>query len=205
VTEGVTGAGVVGVRIALLCPNCVGRRVTDSTGHYRLSPIRAGSYRIAFHCPSQTLLGAEILKREVTVAAGREDVINVRVPPRLCDEPSYSERAGIFRGYWTPGFESSAFVPCADSVLGVSAPLLPGKRVYPPTAWASLTDSVKMPKTRGAPPRVDNWGNATYFVIWHGVLKGPGSYGHLGVSEFSMIVDSVIAVRGRGPASCRTR
>jgi len=205
ITDSVTGAPVVQARVAIWCAGCYGRYPTDSAGHYRLDRLPAGRATFEAHCPSSTLLGAEITRQEVDVAAGGEMVLDLRVPPGICAEPAYSERSGIFRGYWTPGFESSAFVPCADSALGVRAPLLPGKRFFRPAAWAEVAPGAvrRMSWPRDAPVSAD--GNATYFVVWRGVLKGPGTYGHLGGSEFSMAVDSVISVRPRGPSACRTR
>jgi hypothetical protein len=207
VTDSTSGAAVVGARVAIGCQGCYGRYPTDSTGHYQFKQVPAGTFRIEFHCPSRTLLGAQILERMVAVSPGEESLINVRVPEGRCSEPPYSERSGVFRGYWTPGFESSTFVPCADSVLRVPAPLLPGKHLFAPSAWADFAPSVKWPpkvSDKEVAPR-DEYGNATYFVVWRGVLKGPGQYGHMGVSDFSMVVDSVLAVGVRGPANCRTR
>ena len=204
ITDSVTGAPVVEARVALWCAGCYGRHPTDSAGRYRLDRLPSGSATFEAHCPSATGLGAEITRRTVDIVVDRETVLDLRVPPGQCDEPPYSERKGVFRGYWTPGFESSAFLPCADTALGVPAPLLPGKRLFPPTAWADVVPSAarRMSWPRDAP--VDSYGNPTYFVVWRGVLKGPGTYGHMGVSEFSMEVDSVIAVRARGPSDCRT-
>ena len=205
ITDSVTGAPVVEARVAIWCAGCYGRYPTDSSGHYRLDRLPAGRARFEAHCPSATGLGAEITQQTIDIAAGAETVLDLRVPTGHCTEPAYSERPGVFRGYWTPGFESSSFRPCADSALGVPAPLLPGKRLFRPTAWAELTPDTwsRISWPRAAP--VDSYGNVTYFVVWRGVLKGPGRYGHMGVSEFSMVVDSVISARARGPADCRTQ
>ena len=206
VTDSATGQPVRGVLVAINCPSCYGRHPTDSAGRYAVAQVTPGSWRLEAHCPSRAYVGAEIAQRTVAVSAGAETVVNIVVPPGRCAEPPYAETAGIFRGYWTPGFESSAFYPCADSTLGVAAPLLPGKRLFMPYAWATL-----LPAARGrqiAWPKnapLDGWNNPTYFVIWHGVLKGPGSYGHMGVSAFSMVVDSIVDVSVRGPGNCRTR
>jgi hypothetical protein len=191
--------------VAAWCAECYGRYPTDSAGRYRLDRLPAGSARFEAHCPSATGLGAEITQQTIDIAADGETLLDVRVPPGYCAEPGYSERRGTFRGYWTPGFESSAFLPCADSVLGVPAPLLPGKRLFPPMAWADLAPSAGRRISWPPGAAVDSYGSATYFVVWRGVLKGPGTYGHMGVAEFSMVVDTVIAVRARGPSDCRTR
>jgi len=205
ITDSVTGAPVVAARVAMKCDGCYGRYPTDSAGRYRLDRIPSGSARFEAHCPSATLLGAEIAQRKVDIVADSETVLDLQVSPGQCAEPKYSERTGVFRGDWTPGFEASAFRPCADTALGVPAPLLPGIRPVPPKAWAYLApgaaDRLSLPTGTASDPN----GNATYFVIWRGVLKGPGTYGHMGVSAFSMVVDSVIAVRGRGPSDCDTR
>lgn len=205
VTDSVTGAPVVEARVAIWCAGCYGRYPTDSAGRYRLDRLPAGTAKFEAHCPSATGLGAEITQQTIDIAADAETVLVVRVPSGHCVEPAYSERRGVFRGYWTPAFESSAFLPCADGVLGVPAPLLPGKRLFRPKAWADLTPSAgrRISWPPGAP--VDSYGNPTYFVVWRGVLKGPGRYGHMGVSEFSMVVDSVLSVHVRNPSDCRTR
>jgi hypothetical protein len=207
VTDSISGAAVVGARVTLKCEGCYGRYPTDSTGRYRFKQVPSGAFSIEIHCPSRTLLGAQIVERIVSVSPGEESLINVRVPAGQCSEPRYSERVGVFSGYWTPGFESSKFVPCADSILHVPAPLLPGKQLVSPSAWAEFVPSVKWPQKMPAQASVptDRYRNPTYFVVWRGVLKGPGQYGHLGVSDFSMLVDSVLAVSSLGPANCQTR
>ena len=205
ITDSVTGAPVVEARVAVWCAGCYGRYPTDSAGRHRLDRLPAGSARFEAHCPSATLLGAEIRQQPIAIAAGGETVFDLRVPPGQRAEPAYSERPGVFRGYWTPGFESSTFRPCADSVLGIPAPLLPGKRLFPATAWADVNPGVARQISWPNDAPVDSYGNPTYFVVWRGALKGPGTYGHLRGSEFSMVVDSVISVHARGPSDCRTR
>lgn len=49
------------------------------------------------------------------------------------------------------------------------------------------------------------WGSPRYFVVWRGTLKGPGSYGHFGVSEFEMLVDSIVLVKVPGTSDCGKR
>jgi len=206
VTDSVTGVPTIDARVALNCNGCYGREPTDSLGRYSFTRVPAGTHRIEFHCPSRTALGRELAQRAVEVFAGKVSVIDVRVPPGGCFEPAYSERTGIFRGVWTPGFESSAFVPCPDSALGLTGELLPGKRLFGSRAWAELgaaarQQPISWPKNA---PR-DSWGSARYFVVWRGTLKGPGTYGHMGVSEFSMIVDSILSVRAAQSNDCSRR
>ncbi len=124
-----------------------------------------------------------------------------------CFEPRYKERTGIFRGYWTTGFEENSFVPCAGSVPGLAR------------AWVELAPSVQMPEItvdsipevkhpwvdsmlRDGPQNVtsEQDANVTVFVTWHGVLKGPRESRS---SRFTILVDSVLSVRATGPATCR--
>jgi hypothetical protein len=110
------------------------------------------------------------------------------------------------QGVWTPGFESSSFVPCADSALGLTGQLLPRKRLFGSHARADLTDGArKAPVAWPANVPRDSFGNAAYFVVRRGILKGPGSYGHMGVSEFSMTVDSILSIRAARSNGCERR
>ncbi|NUO61952.1 MAG: carboxypeptidase regulatory-like domain-containing protein [Gemmatimonadaceae bacterium] len=206
ITDSATGKPVVGALVAAACDRCYGRHPTDSAGRYRLTGLPEGRVTIEAHCPSATGLGGEITTTRVVIAAGRESTLDIRVPPGTCAEPAYVERRGIFRGYYTPGFEASGFIPCADSTLGITAPLLPGKRLFGTRAWADFAPEVgrqHIDWPNDAPK--DDYGNETYFVVWRGVLKGPGQYGHMGVAAFSMVVDSVVSVGVRKPADCRVR
>ena len=155
------------------------------------------------HCPSRTMLGRELASLEVVIESGNATVMNYEVAPGACYEPPYSERTGVFRGHWVPGFESSEFIPCPDSSLGIGSDLLPGKRVRKSSAWATLSPAARSQSIDwpdGAPK--DAWGNPRYFVVWSGTLKGPGTYGHLGVSEFEMLVDSIAFTRIPGDDDC---
>src|SRR5690242_3148759 len=72
VVESVTGKPVPGVRVTIWCPGCYGRWPTDSAGNYRRGSLPSGQFRLEFHCPSVTLLGAEILHRDVSISSNRE-------------------------------------------------------------------------------------------------------------------------------------
>lgn len=204
VSDSVTGAPTVAARVAINCQGCYGRQPTDSLGRYVIERVPIGRHRMEFNCPSRTMLGRELAQPTVDVRKGDTSLVDVRVPPGGCFEPAYSERTGIFRGDWTPGFESSAFIPCADSALGLTGDLM-GKRPFKgeADAWATLDTAAQKelhPLPKHAPR--DAYGSSRYFVVWHGTLKGPGMYGHMGVSEYSMIVDSVLSIRAARPNDC---
>lgn len=191
-----TGAPVVGARVTVRCEGCYGRHPTDSLGRYEIKRLPFGIHPLELHCPSRTGLGRELAMLDVAVETGSATIVNHEVAPGACYEPPYSERKGVFRGHWVPGFESSDFKPCPDSSLGIGSDLLPGKRLRRSSAWAKLSQaaqgqSIDWPD--GAPR--DAWGSPRYFVVWSGTLKGPGMYGHMGVSEFEMLVDHIVLVR----------
>jgi hypothetical protein len=205
VLDSLTSVPLIDALVTAICSGCIGRNSTDSTGRYRIDTLPAGAVTVVVHCPSRTLLGRELLQQEITVAESADTRFDVRVPPGACAEPPYAERSGTYRGHYTPGFESSRFIPCPDSTVGLTVGLLPGKRLFPPSAWAVFSPRAR---EQGAPawptdaPR-DDWGNPTFFVLWQGTLRGPGTYGHMGVSEFSFTVDSVLVVRRPSGSDCR--
>ena len=41
-----------------------------------------------------------------------------------------------------------------------------------------------------------------YFVIGHGTLRGPGSYGHMGGSPYVLRLDSIIEMRAPKQGDC---
>jgi hypothetical protein len=49
----------------------------------------------------------------------------------------------------------------------------------------------------------DDWGNARYFVKWHGTVTGPGQYGHMGFSPFVIRIDSVFELRAAQDIDCK--
>lgn len=197
-----TGTPVVGAMAMVRCAGCYGRRSTDSLGRYEITRLPSGTHSLELYCPSRTTLGRELATLEVTIEPGNATVVNHEVAPGACYEPPYSERKGVFRGHWVAGFESSGFNPCPDSSLGIGTGLLPGKRLGRSRAWATLSpaarrQSIDWPDNA---PR-DSWG-PRYFVVWRGTLKGPGMYGHMGVSEFEMLVDRIVLVRIPGDGDC---
>ena len=201
-----TGAPVVGAKVTIRCPGCFGRRPTDSLGGYEINRVPPGIHQVELHCPSRTSLGSELARLEVEVERGATTVLTYEVAPGACYEPPYSERTGLFRGHWVAGFEESDFKPCPDSTLGIGTRLLPGIRPYGSSAWATLSPAARSQAIDwpdGAPR--DAWGSARYFVVWRGTLKGPGMYGHLGVSQFEMLVDSIVLARIPGENDCHSR
>ena len=194
VTDGVTGAPVVGAKVAAPGSGRAGRVLTDSAGRYVLDRVRSGTWTVVFNCPSRTLLGRKLVERQVAVAAAGEAIVNVVVPPDGCFEPDSASRSGEFRGHYAFGFEESRFVPCLDSALGPEGVLLPGEHLVEPSAWVEFSKTAQRQPLKW-PGLGDHHYYARYYVAWRGTLIGPGMYGHMGVSSFAFVVDSVLEVR----------
>jgi hypothetical protein len=120
-----------------------------------------------------------------------------------CDPRPLRNVSGTFRGYYTPGFESSEFVPCAADAWFLPSDSLQSERYPRRRAWArfrrgSVPDNFKWPR---APE--DDFGNSTYYVHWRGTVIGPGHYGHMGISPFEIHVDRVLTLREPRRGDCR--
>ena len=200
--DSATDKPVVGAKAAALRSGRAGRALTDSAGRYVLDRVPPGSWAVVFNCPSRTMLGRKLAERQVTVAAAGEVIVNVVVPPGGCFEPDSTSRAGEFRGHYSFGFEESSFVPCRDSTLGPDGVLLPGEHLFEPSAWVSFSEAARRQQLNW-PEVGDSHDYPRYYVVWRGTLTGPGMYGHMGVSDFEFVVDSVLDVRLPRRDDCR--
>lgn len=198
VSDSVSGRPVIGAKVYAAFGR-YGREETDSAGRYNLAGVRAGEIDFVLHCPSRTMLGKRLLARRMRVPRGTTR-LNIQVDAALCDEPPYSERRGEFRGLYWGGFEESSFLLCADSLRGiVASDHNAGKSDI--RAWVTLTPAARASWDRAA-TRDTVTGTGFSYVRWRGRLRGPGQYGHLGVSPYEMIVDSVAFVGPGDGASC---
>lgn len=209
VRDSVSGAPLLGAYVGPQCAGCGYGTHSDSAGNFRLDHLPTGSTAIVLFCPTRTMgFGPSIDVREIEVHPAAPTRLDVRVPPGICLGERYMERAGVFRGHWTPGFESSEFVPCRDASVGLAdgiAGLLPRTPAFPPMAWATFAEHSRVRDgfTWPADAPRDDWGIPTFYVVWHGTLRGPGTYGHMGVAAFEFRVDSVMEARRPGPEDCR--
>jgi hypothetical protein len=202
ITDSVTGLPLNGAQVTI--PGIVWGGEVDSLGQRVVAPISPGVVELTVACPTRTHRGRVIETRRVEVTSRTDTTIRFRVAPRTCDEPAYSERVGIFRGSFYSAFEVSAFRPCPDSTVGLPAGL-PHVFWAPPsaavtadsTAWSQFSMLAPADSSGGGPVVESSW-----YVRWRGVLKGPGRYGHMGVSVYSLHVDSVLEVRKLGATRC---
>jgi hypothetical protein len=70
--------------------------------------------------------------------------------------------------------------------------------------WVPL-DSVMALRLRELSPNLaaDSLGHRSYFVRWHGVLKGPGIYGHMGIAGYQFEVDTMYSAVPQNAGSCQ--
>ena len=175
----------------------------DTLGEYVLDSLPLDPIEVTLTCESLRALGKLLAIDTISAVASAAPRHDWVVSTSGCDPRPVRRVVGIFRGHYTPGFESSEFVPCPSDAW-----FLPGDSldIYPfdaRRAWATWprhyrTDiQVRWPDA----PR-DAWGNPRYFIRWRGTVVGPGRYGHLGVSLFEFRVDSILEVRIPAQGDC---
>ena len=177
-----------------------------SAGHFRIDSLPADSVSVQVSCPTVRPGSRDAAKAflHFFVRAGETIDTTVIINHTGCDPRPLRTEHRVFTGLYTPGFESSSFVPCANDnwmLPSDSLAWLPFK----PHAWVTWGDHHKVDGVsfpNGA--KLDSYGNPTYFMRWRGTMKGPGSYGHMGVSQFDFAVDSILAIALEAPAGCIT-
>lgn len=127
---------------------------------------------------------------------GRGDLL-VHVDLARCETPEIVSRKVRMRGLYVRGLESSQFHPC-DGLPPESAEFEFG----PHSAWTEFTaeaeDDVAFTEWLERA-----FGDGVLYAEWTGVLSGPGSYGHWGMSLYEMRVETVHETRMSRPSDCR--
>jgi hypothetical protein len=178
-----------------------GSRVRDAggTGWGRWKDIRSPIVHVEVRCPSRHGYGRLLLARRIAIAPGATLRLPVDVAPGLCVERAYAERPGEFHGIWSVGFEHNRFSICADSTLGFAAdPETETPFAYlgedASGAWVTFSDRARTDLRRRPKAKKQEDGYQQYFARFRGTMKGPGRYGHLGVSPYEFEVDSVVSL-----------
>jgi hypothetical protein len=198
ITHRLTGAPLVGAKVAVIGLDG-GRSLTDSLGQYRLILDRSGMGWLEINCPSNTGLGPMIsIDTRVAAQANRELVLNMAVTTEACTEPPPSAIYGVFRGRYTAGFEHISFEPCLGST---KQPLWRGPHSAP-GAWVDFSDAALAQLNASWPKLKDPAEEPTYYAEFRGLLRGPGRFGHMGVSNYQVEVDSLIAFRLAASGDC---
>jgi hypothetical protein len=168
----------------------------DDTGSYEVDSLPFARFQVSVNCETLSGFGGGFLAID-TVSL--ENSATVRrdwsVSATSCDPRPLRRITSVFRGHYSMGLEESTFVPCPSDAW-----FLPGDslHVFPydaRRAWATWSDraraSLQWPKE--AP--TNTVGSLRFYVRWRGTVVGPGHYGHMGVSPFEFLVDSVVEVR----------
>lgn len=177
----------------------------DSTGAYQLDSV-AGLVRMTVGCARvRPSFGMVIASDSVALADSGVVRRDWSVTTTGCDSRPVRHVSGVFRGHYTPGFESSEFVPCLADGWFLPSDSLSTTPYDERRAWATWSPAasrhVAWPDTA---PR-DSYGNPQFYVRWRGTVIGPGHYGHMGVSAFEFRVDSVLEIRAAGTHDCPVR
>lgn len=150
----------------------------DSRGQYVLDSLPAGRRVVTVTCSGGRPLRQRLLRQDTLVLGETGAVsLDVRSDTTGCDMRPFVEQHGEFSGHYTFGFEESRFSPC-----GGASP-----------AWVRFSARASEQRIRW--PKTKDRYNPSYFVRWVGTLRGPWYYGHMGVSSYEFVVDSVIAVQ----------
>jgi hypothetical protein len=104
------------------------------------------------------------------------DTTTIPVDATGCDRRELVERPGLWLGYYSSGFELSAFQWCGDTTRTIWVEYDRGAQARSSVVWPDHpADTVPQ-----------------YFVGFKGRLVGPFSYGHFGMSQYRLTVDSVL-------------
>lgn len=174
----------------------------DSTASYRLDSLPAGKWIFVAGCETMGSFGRALRSDSIVVADSAPVRRDWLVTPTGCDPRPLRRVVGTFRGHYTPGFESSAFVPCAADSWVLPGDSLRTRADDEPSAWATFGQGAVPPGYNSPPVPEDEFGYSRYYVQWRGTVVGPGHYGHLGVSPFEIRVESLLEMRAPQRHDC---
>ncbi len=168
-----------GVRVSVSAPKIYGRRPTCTDGKVEFNDVPAGTWSVTAMCPSETSLGREIFKIAVWVTPGQTKTIRISVPNGFCNEAEYAERAMTIAGHFIHGFELNNISPCDPDALDLTKNSL----FEPPGIWVSLP--------AGSSAEIDP--DVMHYIEARGTLKGPGRFGHFGMSAYGFEIDEILS------------
>jgi hypothetical protein len=160
----------------------------DTLGWLRFDSIPPGSHEIELTCDSGPMfqrIDFGVISLTESDSGGMRGIR--RVDGSRCDQRPFETSHRVFEGFYTSGFEESSFVECRESHrLG---------------AWVEFNSHAggprRLPKTINYAPGYPMW-----WVRFLAARSGPSHYGHLGVSEYLLRVDSILEVRRPRRSDC---
>jgi hypothetical protein len=176
----------------------VGTRIhgarTDSLGRFRVDSVPAGTITFEVICPVPVMhllaITPVAMKREVTVAAGGVTEMSGVVSAGACEPiPARSVR-GRWRGRYSSAFEESSFSPCPDD--SIAREVRSYGHPFGRRAWVEFSKNVWTKP--GAGELASDSVSSRGFVVWSGELHGPALSGHMGMSNYRLVVDSIFSM-----------
>lgn len=167
----------------------------DDQGRYSLDSLPMESVEITLACDQVRGFGKRLATDTLRPGTSNEVLRDWVASTAGCDRRPIRKLSGIFGGHYTPGFESSEFIPCASDGWFLLSDSLDTYSYDARRAWVTWPPSAPTDSLLTWPEvPADAWGNPRYYVRWRGTVVGPGRYGHMGVSPFEFMVDSVLEV-----------
>ena len=126
-----------------------------------------------------------------------KDTMDISVDTRGCANVPVDTVRVRTRGVLSSGFEDGFFRPCKrfDQIE------LGGYRDF--SGWAYMGFAKSFTQPRGGWPKVKpERGYTRIFLNVEGDLIGPGSYGHLGVATYELVVTRVVSAQAASKSSC---
>ena len=191
VRDVVTGLPAAGVTVS---PGIIGRVKTDSAGRFRVTvPSNLTAVQLAILCPSQTWNHAIALRRmPVEMTSSAVTLPTIDVDRSHCQEPAVDSITVELRGHVITGYHASEFTPCTGSLES-----LWDRDVSP----AAVRFDGQPTGVQGGWPKP--FTDDTAYVRWVGNLKGPGDYGHWGMTPYQWTVRHIHEIRRPGANDCR--
>ena len=176
----------------------------DSIGAFRVDSLPASQLRVTVSCAGLRPFAGKLLASDsIEFAPGARVRRDWVVSRAGCDSRPIRRVTGVFRGHFTPGFESSKFVPCPADAWFAPGDSLESYVYDAHMAWARFQPGVARQRLEWPAVVRDRYGNPRFYVRWRGTVVGPGRYGHLGVSPFEIWIDSLLELRAPSERDCR--
>jgi len=176
-----------------------GLGASDSTGRFWLWGFAPGKRQIIIYCPlHRQWLGKVATTVTIQAPPAMKDTMDIRIDMDRCaDVPVDTVRVRT-RGVLSSGFEDGFFTPCKP----FNQIELGGYRDFSGLAYLGFAKSVIEPSESWPTVKPDNHGYTRIFLDVEGDLIGPGSYGHMGIATYELVVTRVVSAKAASKTSC---
>ncbi len=126
-----------------------------------------------------------------------KDTMDIPLDTQGCTDVPVDTVRVRTRGVLSSGFEDGFFTPCKpfDQIK------LGGYRDFSGQAYLGFAKSLIQPR-EGWPTVKPDHGYARIFLDVEGDLIGPGSYGHMGIATYELVVTTVVSAKAASKTSC---